>query len=160
LLRNRPDPGPAKTRKTTASRYYQLKTGHALIGQYLKWIDSREDICICWWCCKPGATQIREHLFKVYTTWKKQQKILWKPVRAQTKCGRDRFRIADLFADERYTKAILEFLESTDVGRKAREEEWEQASNGTAEEQEKVVEGEEESMEVRDDGNVCKICIE
>jgi len=96
----------------------------------------------------------------VYTTWKKQQKILWKPVRAQTKCGRDRFRIADLFADERYTKAILEFLESTDVGRKAREEEWEQASNGTVEEQEKVVEGKEESMEVRDDGNVCKICIE
>jgi hypothetical protein len=81
---------------------------------------------MCWWCCKPGATQTREHLFKVCTTWKKQQKIIWKAVRVQTKRGRDRFRIADLFADERCTEAILEFLETTDVGRKAREEEWEQ----------------------------------
>ena len=30
------------------------------------------------------------------------------------KRGRDRFRIADLFADERSNEAILEFLESTD----------------------------------------------
>ena len=45
-------------------------------------------------------------------------------MRVQTKRGGDRFRIADLFADERCTEAILEFLESTDVGRKAREEEW------------------------------------
>ena len=59
--------------------------------------------------------------------WKRQQKILWKAVRVQTKRCRDRFRIADLFTDERRTEAILEFLESTDVGRKAREEEREQA---------------------------------
>jgi len=62
-------------------------------------------------------------LFKVCTTWKKQQKIIWKAVRVQTKCGRDRFRVADLIADEQCTGAILEFLESTDVGRKARVEE-------------------------------------
>jgi len=149
---NRPDPGPAKTRKTIASRYYQLKTGHALTGQYLKWIGRREDD-ICWWCCKPRVTQTREHLFKVCTTWKKQQKILWKAVRAQTKRGRDRFRTADLIADERCTEAILEFLESTDVGRKAREEEWEQASSGTAEEQEEGAEGAEELMEMEGGGD-------
>jgi len=107
---------------------------------------------MCWWRCKPGATQTREHLFKVCITWKKQQRILCKAVRAQTKRGRDRFRIADLSADERCTDAILGFLESTDVGRKAREEEWEQASNGTAEEEE-VVGGDEESMEVDGDGD-------
>jgi len=106
-----------------------------------------------WWCRKPGVTQTREHLFKVCTTWKKQQKILWKAVRVQTKRGRDRFRIADLFADERCTKAILEFLESTDVGKKAREEEWEQASDGTAEEQEVGAEGVKELMEVEGDGD-------
>jgi len=83
--RNLPDPGPAKTRKTTASRYYQLKTGHALTGQL--------------------------------------------------------------------TEAILQFLESTDVGRKAREEEWEQASSGTAEEQEEGVEGAEELMEMEGGGD-------
>jgi hypothetical protein len=81
---------------------------------------------------------------------KKQREILWKAVGAQTKSGRDRFRIADLFTDERCTETIREFLESTDVGRKAREEEWEQANNGTVETQEEVVEG-EESMEVEGD---------
>jgi len=63
---------------------------HALTGQYLRCIGSREDD-MNWWCCKPGATQTREHLFKVCTTWEKQ-KILWKAVRAQTKRGRGRFR--------------------------------------------------------------------
>jgi len=87
--------------------------GCARTGQYLKWIRSREDD-ICRWCCKPRVTQTRGHLFKVGTTWEKQQKILWKAVRAQMKRGRDRFRIADLFADERSNEAILEFLESTD----------------------------------------------
>jgi len=43
------------------------------------------------WCCKPGATQTREHLFKVCTAWKKQQEIFWEAVRAQKKRGRDRF---------------------------------------------------------------------
>jgi len=69
-------------------------------------------------------------------------------VRVQRKRGRDLFCIADLFADERCTKAILEFLESTDVGKKAGKEEWEQASDGTAEEQEVGVEGVKELMEV------------
>jgi hypothetical protein len=44
-------------------------------------------------------------------------------------------------------------VETTDVGSKAREEEWEQASNGTAGTQEEVVEGEEELMEVEGDGD-------
>jgi len=25
---------------------------------------------MCWWCCKPGATQTREHLFKVCTAYR------------------------------------------------------------------------------------------
>jgi len=44
--KNRPDPEPAKAQKGTASRYYQLKTGHALTSLYLQWIGSREgDTC-------------------------------------------------------------------------------------------------------------------
>jgi len=39
--RQRPDMTVASSSKMGASRYYQLKTGHALIGQYLKWIKSR-----------------------------------------------------------------------------------------------------------------------
>jgi len=30
---------------------------------------------MCWWCCKTGVTQTREHLVKVCTIWKKQQKF-------------------------------------------------------------------------------------
>jgi len=75
--------------------------------------------------------------------------VLWKEVRLQTGRGRDRFRIADLFADERCTEAILAFLETTDVGRRAREEVWENGSESSLEEDGDVVDmgDEEESME-------------
>jgi len=32
--------------------------------------------------------------------------------------GKDRFKIRDLFADERCSRAILDFLATTDVGRR------------------------------------------
>jgi hypothetical protein len=48
--------------------------------------------------------------------------VLWKEVKSQTNRGRDRFRIAVLFADERCGEALLKFLETTDVGREVREE--------------------------------------
>ena len=41
----------------------------------------------------------------------------WKEVRKQTKRGRDRFRMADLFADQRCSRAVLRFLETTGVGK-------------------------------------------
>ena len=80
--------------------------------------------------------------------------MLWKEVRLQTGRGRDRCRIADLFADERCTDAILAFLETTDVGRRAREEVWENGSESSLEEDGEVVDmgDEEESMEVEVQG--------
>ena len=54
---------PAKALKRLVSRFYQMKTGHALTGKYLKHIGSRESNA-CWWCGRPGASQTREHLFK------------------------------------------------------------------------------------------------
>jgi hypothetical protein len=42
----------AKTEKSTAQIYYQLKTGHALIGPYLKRIKKSDDDK-CWWCSEP-----------------------------------------------------------------------------------------------------------
>ena len=45
----RPDPTPAKASKAVASRYYQLRTGHALIGPHLKKIGKRASDT-CWWC--------------------------------------------------------------------------------------------------------------
>lgn len=80
--------------------------------------------------------------------------MLWKEVRLQTGRGRDRFRIADLFADERCTEAILAFLQTTDVGRRAREEERENESESSLEEDGDGGDmgDEEESMEVEVEG--------
>ena len=38
-------------------------------------------------------------------------------VREVTGRGKDRFKISELFADERCSKAILDFLATTEVGR-------------------------------------------
>jgi hypothetical protein len=50
----------AKTEKSTAQIYYQIKTGHALIGPYLKRIK-KSDNDTCRWCNR-GVVQSREHL--------------------------------------------------------------------------------------------------
>jgi len=61
-------------------------------------------------------TQTREHLFKDCPQWESQQKALWAVVRAETGRGKDRFKISELFADDR---SILDFLATTEVGRTA-----------------------------------------
>jgi len=50
--------------------------------------------------------------------WKVQQKILWVEVRMETGRWKDRWKIRDLLADERCSRAVLDFLTSTDVGRR------------------------------------------
>jgi len=47
----------AGANKRLASRFYQLKTGHCLTGQYLQWTNARTRNA-------GGAIQTREHLFK------------------------------------------------------------------------------------------------
>ena len=97
-----------------ASRYYQLKTGHARTGQYLHWVKVRPD-AQCWWCKCPSQT--RDHLFKVCLDWKMQQKVLWAEVLKETKRWKSRWTVRDLLADRRCGRAVLDFLTSTDVGR-------------------------------------------
>jgi len=77
----KPDGAVAGSTKRLASRYYQLKTGHARTGQYLHWAKVRPD-AQCWWCKCPSQT--RDHLFKVCPEWKMQQKILWAGVLKET----------------------------------------------------------------------------
>jgi len=63
--KRKPDPTPARAEKRTASRYYQLKSGHALTGVHLKSTDNRPDHC--WWRDPEndsGTHQTRDHLFK------------------------------------------------------------------------------------------------
>ena len=73
-----------------------------------------------WWC--QHKIQAREHHFKNCPQWKSQQKSLWTTALEVTKHpgpvrGRDRTKIAELFADERCSKAALDFLATTDVGK-------------------------------------------
>jgi len=63
LGESKPDPTPARAEKRTASRFYQLKSGHAFTGVYLKSTDNRPDDH-CWWCDpenNSGTHQTRDH---------------------------------------------------------------------------------------------------
>jgi hypothetical protein len=116
----RPDRAVAGCPKRLAGRYYQLKTGHCLTGQYLKWTKNRGS-AKCGWC--PCERQTREHLFKNCPRWKLQQKTLWAEVRRDTGRGKNRCKIRDLLADERCTRAVLGFLRTTKVGRRTEDRE-------------------------------------
>jgi hypothetical protein len=111
-----PDKIVAGSTKRFTSRHYQLKTGHCLTGQYLAW-TTNQPTAKCWWC--GYKTQTREHVFKNCPEWKLQQKDLWAEVREETGRGQDRIKIRDLLADTRCSRAVLDFLSNTDVGRRA-----------------------------------------
>ena len=109
----RPDGTVAGRTKRLASRFYQLKSGHARTGQYLYWIKARPT-AQCWWCQRPSQTG--DHLFKVCPEWRMQQKILWAQVPKETKRGKSRWTVRELLADGRCGQAVLDLLSSTDVG--------------------------------------------
>jgi len=111
----RPDSTVAGSTKRLASRFYQLKTGHCLTGQYLNRTKNRPTPQ-CWWC--RYQMQTRDHLFKECPEWKPQQKILWAEVKKETGRWKDRWKVRDLMADGRCSRAVLDFLSSTDVGRR------------------------------------------
>jgi len=101
----------ARGPKRLAGRFHRLKTGHCRTGQHLARIT---DTAECGWC--HYKTQTREHLFKNCNKWKLQQKILWAEIRKKTGRGKPRFAIREMFADERCTGAIMDFLRTTKVG--------------------------------------------
>jgi hypothetical protein len=122
-----------------------LKTGHCLTGQYLKWTRSRPT-AKCWWC--PYRTQIREHLFKDCPHWKAQRKILWAEMWKETGRAKNRLKIREPFADERCSRAILDFLATTDVGRRIQDTAEEAAQSEMSEE---IREREEKAEELEDE---------
>ena len=56
------------------------------------------------------------NLFKNYDRWRPQQKIMWAEIRKKTGRGKNRCTIREMFADERCTGAVLDFLRTTKVG--------------------------------------------
>jgi hypothetical protein len=53
----------------------------------------------------------------VCPVWKDQQKILWAEVKKEIGRWKSHWKVRDLLADERCSRAVLDFLSTTDVGR-------------------------------------------
>jgi len=72
-----------------------------------------------------AGASIRFRLVSNCPQWKSQQKTLWATVLEETRKlpgptrGKDRTKIAELFADERCRQALLDFLATTDIERTA-----------------------------------------
>jgi len=112
------------SKKSITARFYQLKTGHALMGKYLRWIRKREDMRC--WCCG-HEYQTRDHLFKWCKRWKREQKWLWvdgqegedgyEGVEKVLKKLKISLPMSLVFADEKCSRALLDFRYRTDVAR-------------------------------------------
>jgi hypothetical protein len=116
---HKPNRVVAKTEKSTAQIYYQIKTAHALIGPHLKRIKKSDDDT-CWWCNR-GVLQSREHLVKNCKHWTIAQNEPWRAVKQASGRCRMNTSMKDLFGDRRCSEAILQFLRSTEIGRRVRE---------------------------------------
>jgi hypothetical protein len=97
------EPGPARckrSRREGALRRYGGPTGHR------------------YWDPLVPSTQ-RSPREREAGEWpNSQQKDLWAEVREETGRGKDRFKIRDLLANTRYSRAVLDFVSNTDVGRR------------------------------------------
>jgi hypothetical protein len=127
----RPNRAVAGCSKRLANRFYQLKTGHCLTGQYLQWAKNRTT-GKCGWCSY--KVQTREHLFKNCPRWKPQQKILWAEVCKEPGKEENCFKIRDLFTDERCSRTILDFLRTTEVWRRVEPSREREESEGSGQE--------------------------
>ena len=60
-----------RARKSVSGRYFQLMSGHAAIGPYLKDKIKKPDDDKCWWC-GGRKQQARHHLFTECRAWRPQ----------------------------------------------------------------------------------------
>ena len=102
-----------KCPKELAGRFYQLASGHVAVAEHLVRVG-QADSDTCFWCGS-GERQTRHHLFIKCRRWTPEIKRLWQKVRAETGEG-GAPSVRKLFR-EKNTKAILEFLERTKVGK-------------------------------------------
>jgi hypothetical protein len=104
-------------RKSVASRYLQLKSGHAVTGAHLLRIGKVQD-ARCWWCS--SSRQTVEHLLRECRKWRRElatmiRKLSTKNIAISETPDRRNARI--LFGDNA-TVDVLEFIEKTEVGKR------------------------------------------
>jgi len=131
--KQKPDLMVAKARKRVAAHFYRLKTGRFLTGQYLAWTTRRLD-ATCW--CQ-YRTQSRDRLFTLPSGRTSRRCYGTPPSRKLPGRTRQRHKtsIVELPADQRCSQAVLDFLETTNVGgtpgRPVAEEAYEEASEAS-----------------------------
>jgi len=113
-----------EAKKTIRARFCQLKSGHKLIAKYLMRIGKRRDMK-CWWC--GHEYQTRDHVFKWCKRWKQEQKRFWvhsqvgedgyEGVEKVLKKPKISFPMSVVFAGKKSSRALMDCLFHTDVGR-------------------------------------------
>ena len=104
-----------KTPKAIAARYFQLLSGHAAIGPYLKDKMRKTNDDTCWWC-GGRKKQTRHHLLTACRAWAPQIERLWKMVGKAYGWKHPRARAIRWLWGEKATEAMLLFLKDTRVG--------------------------------------------
>lgn len=112
---NKPDENAMKAPKRLATRYYQLKIGHAVIGTHLKRINTIHDDR-CWWC-NEGERQTIRHLLKFCPKWRRERETLSKSIKKNLWYYHD---MAHMFEGKDSTEHILKFLQTTEVKNRLR----------------------------------------
>ena len=102
-----------KVPKELASQFYQLMSGHTATAEHLVRVGQATDEKCTW--CGSGERQMRYHLFVKCRRWGPEIRELWQRVRADTGEG-GAPSVRRLFGGKN-TKAILEFLRKTKVGK-------------------------------------------
>jgi hypothetical protein len=112
------DPTAMSTTERLTTRYYQVITGHVVIGVHLKCIKASTDDR-CWWC-HSGKRRTVKYLIKECQQWREGRERLKKTVKRHLCQNHD---LKYLFADRDCTKPILKYLEETEVGNRTPEKE-------------------------------------
>ena len=104
-------------RKSVASRYLQLKSGHAITRIHLLRIGKVQD-AQCWWCS--SSRQTVEHLLLECRKWRRErmtmiQKLSIKNIIISE--TPDQRNVKILFEDNA-TVDVLKFIEKTEVGKR------------------------------------------
>ena len=104
-------------RKSVASRYLQLKSGHAIIGTHLLRIGKVQD-ARCWWCS--SSRQTVEHVLLECRKWRRERATMIRKLNTKNVAINetpDQRNVRILFGDNA-TVDVLEFIEKTEVGKR------------------------------------------